>query len=176
MELLKKHAEPSVSSLAQKLFATPQLAERQEVVAAYQQSLELEGDVAEGRMVFKNVCAACHRLDDVGTAIGADLKGIRNRGLAAVLLNILDPNREVKPEFVSYLLLTNDGLTITGMIAEETANSMTIRRPDGSSVTVFRQDIEELRGTGRSYMPEGLEKVVDVTAMANLLAYLSSVK
>ncbi len=176
MELLKKHTEPSVSALAQKLFSTPQLAERQEVVAAYQKSLELEGDVAEGKKVFNKVCAACHRLEDTGTAIGADLKGIRNRGLAAVLLNILDPNREVKPEFVNYLLVTNDGLTITGMIAEENANSMTIRRPDGSTMTVFRHDIEELRGTGLSYMPEGLEKAVDITAMANLLAYLSSVK
>ena len=62
MELLKKHADPNVSALAQKLFSTPQLAERQEVVAAYQTSLELEGDVAEGKMVFKKVCAACHRL------------------------------------------------------------------------------------------------------------------
>lgn len=176
MELLKNHADPSVSALAQKLFENPQPAERQEVVAAYQKSLELQGDATEGKMVFKKVCAACHRLEDVGTAIGADLKGIHDRGLAAVLLNILDPNREVKPAFVSYLLVTNDGLTITGMIAEENANSMTIRRPDGSTVTVFRHDIEELRGTGLSYMPEGLEKEIDVTAMANLLAYLSSVK
>jgi hypothetical protein len=41
---------------------------------------------------------------------------------------------------------------------------------------VLRLDIEELRSTGQSYMPEGLEKQIDVAAMADLLAYLNSVK
>ena len=92
------------------------------------------------------------------------------------MLNILDPNREVKPPFVSYVLVTNAGRILTGMITAETANSITIRRADGTSETVLRIDIEELRSTGLSFMPEGLEKQIDVPAMADLLAYLHSIK
>ena len=59
------------------------------------------------------------------------------------------------------------------MIAAETANSLTIRQPDGREETVLRIQIDELRSTGLSYMPEGLEKQIDVPAMADLLAYLN---
>ena len=62
------------------------------------------------------------------------------------------------------------------MIAAETANSLTIRKPDGGEETVLRLQIDELRSTGLSFMPEGLEKQIDVAAMADLLAYLNSVK
>ncbi len=92
------------------------------------------------------------------------------------MLNILDPNRDVKPQFLSYILVTTSGRVLTGMIAAETANSLTIRKPDGVEETVLRLDIEELRGTGLSFMPEGLEKQVDVAAMADLLSYLISAK
>ena len=62
------------------------------------------------------------------------------------------------------------------MITAETANGLTLRRADGTSETVLRIDIEELRSTGVSFMPEGLEKQIDVPAMADLLAYLGSAK
>jgi putative heme-binding domain-containing protein len=65
---------------------------------------------------------------------------------------------------------------ITGMITAETANGLTLRRADGTSETVLRIDIEELRSTGVSFMPEGLERQIDVPAMADLLSYLGSVK
>ena len=115
-------------------------------------------------------------LEGVGNTIGAELAGIKDQGKDAILLNILDPNREVKPQFLSYTLTTDTGRLLTGMITAETANSLTIRRPDGTSDTVLRRNIEELRSTGLSFMPEGLEKQIDLQSMADLLAYLSSIK
>ena len=107
--------------------------------------------------------------------IGADLKGIRQRGLASIMLNVLDPNREVKPKFVSYVLLTESGRVFSGMILSENANSVTIQQPDGKQVKVQRSEIETLRSTALSFMPEGLEKEIDQQAMADLLEYLNSV-
>ncbi len=112
----------------------------------------------------------------MGTAIGADLTAIRNAGTEAVLLNILDPNREVKPKFLNYSLVTTEGLIVSGMIVAESANSITIRRADETTATVLRVDIDELKSTGLSFMPEGLEKQVDVKMMADLLAYLNSLR
>jgi putative heme-binding domain-containing protein len=115
-------------------------------------------------------------LQGVGTQVGADLNAIRDHATESILINILDPNREVKPQFLSYHLVTDAGRILTGMIAAETPNNLTIRRADGTTETVLRIHIEELRSTGLSFMPEGLETQIDVPAMADLLAYLKSVK
>lgn len=174
--LLQKHNDAAIRERAGKLFAGATLARRQEVVDAYQKTLELKGDVDRGRMHFRKVCAACHKLEGVGESIGADLNAIKDRGTAAVLLNILDPNREVKPQFLNYVVVLDSGRTLTGMIAAETANSLTFRKADGMSETILRVNIDELKSTGISFMPEGIEKQLDVAAMADLLAYLNSIK
>ncbi len=169
--LLKKHPDRKIADRVTKLFSGNGLPQRQEVITRYQAALSLAGDANRGKATFKKVCAACHQLEGVGTAIGADLKGIRSRGMPAVMLNILDPNREVKPQFQSYVIQTDDGRVTTGMIEEESANSLTIRRPDGTQTTISRTQIETLQSTGISFMPEGLEKEVDPQAMADLLSY-----
>ncbi|MDA1053448.1 MAG: c-type cytochrome [Planctomycetota bacterium] len=174
VELLKQHPDAKLAARVSGLFAATTLRERQEVVDQYQTALQTAGVEDRGKDVFKKVCSACHQLEGVGTAIGADLKGIRNRGLAAVMLNILDPNREVKPQFQSYVIVTEDGRITTGMIQAENANGLTVRRADGTSVVIQRNQIEELSSTGVSFMPEGLEKQIDPQAMADLLAYLDA--
>jgi putative membrane-bound dehydrogenase-like protein len=176
MLLLKKHTDVKVRDRAAKLFAATKLARRQDVVASYQKALQLQGDKVRGKAVFKRVCSACHQLEGVGTQVGADLHAIRDQGKDTILLNILDPNREVKPQFLTYVLVTKSGRSLTGMITAETANSLTIRRSDGTAETVLRIQIDELQSTGLSFMPEGLEKEIDVLAMADLLAYLNSIK
>jgi putative heme-binding domain-containing protein len=80
----------------------------------------------------------------------------------------------VNPQFVNYLVLTADGRSVSGMIAAETANSVTLRRAENATDTIERADIEEMRSTGLSIMPEGLEKQIDVQSMADLLTYLMS--
>lgn len=172
--LLKRHPDKQIAARVSELFSGSGLPQRQEVVDRYQVALTLDGDAPRGKALFKKVCSACHQLEEVGTQIGADLKGIRNRGLPAVMLNILDPNREVKPQFQSYVIQTDDGRVTTGMIEEESANSLTIRRPDGTKTTIGRGEIEELQSTGVSFMPEGLEKDVDPQAMADLLKYFDA--
>jgi len=176
IQLLKQHPDKVISARVAKIFTGDRLSARSEVVKRYQAALNISGDVTRGKMVFKKNCSACHRLENVGNAIGADLEGIRQRGLAAVMLNILDPNREVKPRYLTYIVETTEGQILTGMISAETANSITIRRVDGTTVTVLRVEIEDLRSTGLSFMPEGLEKTIDAGAMADLLSYLDSIQ
>jgi putative heme-binding domain-containing protein len=175
LDLLRSYPDAAIRARAGRLFGAPQ-ARRKDVVAAYQVALRTKGDPRRGKEVFKANCSTCHRLEGVGQQVGAELSAIRDRGLDTVLLNILDPNREVMPQFLSYVLVTTSGRVLTGLIASETPNSLTIRQPDGREETVLRIHIDELRGTGLSYMPEGLEKQIDVPAMADLLSYLNSIK
>jgi putative heme-binding domain-containing protein len=62
---------------------------------------------------------------------------------------------------------------MTGVIAAETATSVTLRRAEDQADTVPRDEIDQLRSSGLSIMPEGMEKEIDPQAMADLLAYLS---
>lgn len=174
VQLLRQHSDPRIAARVAKLFIDRR-ASRDTVVKEYQPALRRTGDDLRGKQVFREHCSTCHRLEGVGNEVGAELKGIRQRGMASVLLNILDPNREVKPEYLAYAVVTTDGRTLTGMIATETANNITVRQIDGTSITVQRNQIKELRSLGMSFMPEGLEFNVDEKAMADLLAYLSSI-
>jgi putative membrane-bound dehydrogenase-like protein len=174
--MLLKHRDPAVRSRAESVFASQAIRRRDEVVQAYQTVLELPGDVERGRQVFRKVCAACHRLEDHGQELGANLAAMRNRGAEAILLNVLDPNREVNPQYVNYVAETEDGRIVTGIIVGETSTSITLARGEGQRDTLLRRQIARLESTGLSIMPEGLEKQVDPQAMADLIAYLLSVK
>lgn len=176
LKLLESHKDEKVRNAAKPVLAKLQLGRRQDVLEAYKSSLTLMGDAAKGKMHFQRVCAVCHRLENIGTEIGPNLATIQNRGPETILLNVLDPNREVNPQFVNYLVLTKAGKSITGLIAAETATSVTLKRQENATDTVLRVDIDEMRSTGMSIMPEGLEKQLDQQALADVVAYLLSVK
>ena len=66
-----------------------------------------------GRKVFETSCVACHRAGDIGTQdIGPNLANIRAWNPEQVLINILDPNREVVPNFLAYTVETKSGKTL----------------------------------------------------------------
>lgn len=173
--LLRKSPNRAVRIRVEEIFGAT-VSNRKEVIQAYQKALTMKGDLEKGKAIFKTNCAACHKLDGVGEEVGADLKAIRDRGAENTMLNILDPNREVKPQFLAYQLETKNGKAYSGMLTAETPNTVTIRQLDGRSETIPRNQIDTLRSTGLSFMPEGLEKQVDLQAMADLLAYLNSIK
>jgi putative membrane-bound dehydrogenase-like protein len=172
VERLRSFPDAGIQELAQRILASQPLAAPAEVVNKYLGALAMPGDVSRGRASFRKNCSGCHQLEEHGQTLGADLHAIGDRGAEAVLLNILDPNREVKPSFLVYTLATTDGQVLSGLITAETATGLAITQADGTRKTVLRHTIAELRNTGRSFMPQGLEKQIDVSEMADLLAYL----
>lgn len=174
IELIKKHADKGVARVANELFENT--ARRADVVEQYRPVLEKPGDLTRGKVFFAKKCAACHKVEGVGHELGPNLAAMKNRGAEAILLNVLDPNREVNPQYLSYVAVTTEGRTLSGVIAAESANSITLKRADNQQDEILRSDIEELRSTGLSLMPEGLEKEIDPQTMADLIAYLLSLK
>lgn len=146
---------------------------RSEVLAEYQASLNRTGDATRGKEIFARVCSTCHRLDGQGSAVGPDLATFRGSAPNAALVSILDPNRDILPKYYLYQLTTKAGVSLTGMIVNESPNALTLRKTDGTNVTIFRSDIEQMTSTGISAMPEGLESQIDPAAMADLLSYLT---
>jgi putative heme-binding domain-containing protein len=172
LKLLAEHADDTVRSQAARLLASVQLSRRGDVVEAYRGALAAKGDAASGQQLFARICAACHRVAGVGHEIGPSLAAMKARGPEAILVNVLDPNREVNPQYLNYAVRLIDGRTLSGMIAAETATGVTLRRAENLSDTVLRIDIDQLKSTGQSLMPEGLERQIDQQAMADLLEYL----
>jgi putative heme-binding domain-containing protein len=168
---LTGHPDSEVQERARELLADA-TADRRAVMDAYRPALQREGDVMRGRAVFERHCAACHRVGDLGTAVGPDIADNYNRTREQLLAAILDPNQNVESSYEAYVVLTNSGLTLQGLLVEETAAAITVRDADVRTITVARDDIEQLRPTGISLMPTGIEQDIDVAAMADLLAFL----
>ncbi|TWU26263.1 Cytochrome c [Novipirellula galeiformis] len=164
---------PQAKMTTQAKARTPEaIAARQAIVAKYQDALSMTSDIERGREHFKKHCSTCHRVDEVGHEIGPNLANIKARGEDTVLTAVLDPNREVNPQYINYIVSTLDGEVLSGMIIDEGATSLTLRRADNVTATVLRIDIDELKSTGLSIMPEGFEDAMDKQAVADLIAYL----
>ena len=100
------------------------------------------------------------------------MSGIAGRAPEALLVDVLDPNREVAPDYVAVSLATTRGQVLSGLLAEETATTLKLRRAEGVEDAILRSEIDELRSTGRSLMPEGLEQSISLQEMADLIAFL----
>jgi putative heme-binding domain-containing protein len=174
--LYMAHSNAAIRERAVKLFSGDVPGPRAAAIADYQPGLSLPSDIGRGEKVFRRECINCHRLGTEGHEVGPNLATVQNRTPAQLLLNILDPTREVAPNFLEYVAVTNDGRIHTGIIASETATSITLRQAEAKQQIILRDDIEELRSSGKSLMPEGLEKKITPQEMTDVIAYVLSLK
>jgi putative membrane-bound dehydrogenase-like protein len=171
---LLNHGQAAIRDQARKLLQGSLPADRKDVLARYQTALEKEGNPTRGREIFKKNCATCHRVAGIGIDVGPDISDSRTKTLSALMTDILNPNQAIDNNYVNYVVTTKAGKVLTGMIAAETATSLTLRRAEGQTDTVLRQDVDEVVSSGISLMPEGLEKQITVAEMADLLSFLKN--
>jgi putative heme-binding domain-containing protein len=170
---LVNRRDPAIRSRAEALFAHQGQA-RKAVVEAYWPAVRSKGDPAAGAAVFKKLCITCHRLGNEGVDVGPDLAMLNDRSPEALLVAILDPNRALESRYASFTVATVDGRVLTGLIASESATSVTLRRQEGKDDVLLRSDIDEMTTSGQSLMPEGMEKDLTPQALADLIAYIAS--
>ena len=166
--------DAAVRSLAVDVLGPEPPANREPLVVSYRASLPRQGDAVAGKAIFRQQCAACHRVDGDGREIGPALSAVKTRGPEAFLLGILDPNREALPGYLAHAAVTGDGRVVTGIVVAQSDGSVTLRTADGTDTTIPRDDLESFTNTKRSLMPEGFEKTIDARGMADLIAYLMS--
>jgi putative membrane-bound dehydrogenase-like protein len=177
--LLLKHADRSVRDRATALFGDVASTPRNEVIARYRTALSSAGDWRRGQQVFERICVACHRFGDKGNDIGPNLSayGQPSTSSEKLLSNILDPNREVSPEYIGYDVTLKDGRVLAGIVATQTPTSITLKQPGNSMGTIIlRNNIEEVTSNNLSLMPEGLEQSINIEDMADLLAFLLAIR
>lgn len=172
---------PSATTAAKPIFERLVAAEadRHQRLAELEQVLG-EGDRERGKTVFfgqRAACASCHRAESSGGQIGPDLSTVGQRRSRRDLLEaVLFPSASLARGFESYAITTVDGKVYTGVITSETAETIQIRTPQQTEVRLTRAEIEHMAPSSVSVMPAGLENVMTREQLADLLAYLQSLK
>jgi putative membrane-bound dehydrogenase-like protein len=171
---LTNHSQPKIKERAIELLKNNMPVARKQVLDKYQAALKLSGDGKKGRDVFQKNCATCHKVAGVGIDVGPDISDTRTKTVDALLLDILNPNAAIDNNYINYVVTTKSGKSLSGIIAVETASSITLKRAENQTDTILRQDIDEIQSTGVSLMPEELEKNIPIEDMAHLLAFLKN--
>jgi len=173
---LRQFPDPEVRGRAVEVLGSPPPVDRGPLVAAYRASLPDGGDPDSGRRIFTAQCSGCHRVGTLGREIAPSLVAMQSRGAEAMLLGILDPNREVLPAYVAHTAVTGEGRVVTGIVVAESAASITLRTAAGTDHLLARDELESLTTSGLSLMPEGFERSIDPRGMADLLAFLMTAR
>lgn len=162
----------AVRTQAQQVLAGAIDPDRQKLIDMYLPVVAAGGDAGRGREVFSRRCAACHRLQGLGAAVGPDLAPLTTRPADYWLTQILDPNRAVEDRYREYLVLTSDGRQLQGLLVEETGAGLVLLAPEGKQYPLARSEVEQLRSSGKSLMPEGVERDIPPPEMADLVAFV----
>jgi putative heme-binding domain-containing protein len=172
LQMLRAHRDSKIREQAIQLFGAPPAVKRDEVVKAFLPALQLRGNPANGKKIYLERCATCHRIGSQGQAVGPDLATVKTAGKEILLVNILDPNREVAPRYLNYTVETKSDESFSGVVVSESPSGITLRGPNGTETLVLRPQIDQMRASGQSLMPEGLEIGLTPQDMADLIEYL----
>jgi len=171
--VLANSAHPEIRQKVKQLIRLGPSESKQKILTSYWSEEDKAGDPSRGKQIFQKNCASCHRLGDVGHDVGQNLyAAIPGKSYRDLVQAILDPNKEIDTKYMNYLLTTLDGKVVSGIIVADTPSSLTLRRAEGIEETIARTDIESLKSTQLSLMPEGFEKTITPSEMPDLIAFL----
>jgi putative heme-binding domain-containing protein len=146
-----------------------------EELASYLESPEgKSGSPSRGEKVFHSAqCVNCHRFNGRGEGIGPDLTTVAQRfQRKEILESIVHPNQVVSDQYASQIVIAG-GKTYTGIVARDPDGSMTVLQSDSQKVELAADDIEDVRASKTSAMPEGLLNTLTLEQVADLFAFLT---
>jgi putative heme-binding domain-containing protein len=142
----------------------------------------LSGSPAAGRALFfdpkgKANCAKCHTVGGEGGRIGPPLDRIASRRAPEFIMeSILEPSKEIAPEFEAVSVATTDGRVITGLRVNETNFSIQLREESGLFHSFMKRDLEEIKVLKKSLMPDNLAELLTVKELHDLFAFLMTLE
>ena len=144
-------------------------------------ALTSAGDAARGRKLFhaddRTKCGVCHVADGKGGKIGPDLSKIGGKFDRIHLIeSILEPSKQIVEGYQTTVLVTADGVALTGIVRSEDTRQLTIEDAAGKTSTVAIDEIESRKVSDVSIMPDDLERQISADEFADLIAYLETLK
>jgi putative heme-binding domain-containing protein len=172
------HDSPQIAALCKKHFGELSGASPEELRVQIEKLTgvigQAKGNPYAGHQLYNQTCGKCHTLFGQGGKIGPDLTTYKRDDLRGMLLNVVNPSAEIREGFENFVARTNDGRTLTGLLADQDANVVVIRGADGQNISLARTDIEDLRASRTSLMPDGQLKAFTDQQIRDLFAYLRS--
>jgi putative heme-binding domain-containing protein len=130
-------------------------------------------DPDRGRALFGRICAQCHKLFDQGGDVGPDLTGSDRANPDYILENVLDPSASVGRDYTLTTVATGDGRVVAGIVREQTATSLVIQTAS-ERIVLPREDVEAIKTSNTSMMPEGQLDPLTPQEVRDLFAYLAT--
>lgn len=131
-----------------------------------------DGDASNGQELFKKHCAACHRLFDDGNRVGPDLTHANRQDREFLLASLVDPSAQIRKEYLSYIIQTSDGRVLTGLIADQSPAEITLLDAKNQRMRIAMEDVEALKESEVSLMPEDVLKPLSPQELRDLFAYI----
>jgi sulfur oxidation c-type cytochrome SoxX len=148
----------------------------------WQPFLKATGNSETGKSLFfdpegKVYCSKCHRVDGKGGTIGPDLSFVgTSRSRLFLLESILDPKAVITAGYSTVLILTKERKFITGVLKFEDDSGVNIIDKEGNDLFVSKEQIKKYKTQKISMMPGNFKDLLEVQEVADILAYLTSLK
>jgi putative membrane-bound dehydrogenase-like protein len=172
---LRTHPDKAVSKKAKEVLDAilgDQSMGKQKIIDALYPQIEPAGNVVKGKALFTETCLKCHGYKGEGRSIAPDLTGMGVHGKMELLVNVIDPNRVVETNYISFNVRLKNGDVFNGLVAKETRDMVVLKNNEGDR-EIRRSDIDAMQSTGLSLMPEGLESL-GAEAIRDILSFLVS--
>jgi putative heme-binding domain-containing protein len=174
--------DPQVTALVEKQFgklAPATAGEKQARIAWLSRELQVggRGDPTKGKVLFTKHCGACHQLHGEGGKVGPDLTTADRKNRTYMLTQIVDPSGYIRPEYVVHNVSTTDGRKLSGIVTESSAESVTlvnVVNDQPQKTVVAKADVEDMKPSAVSLMPEKLLDTLSYPEIVDLFAYLAS--
>lgn len=181
MQLATQSGNPLVGDLFERFIPEDQRIKRLGVSIDQRSLLTVQGDAREGKKLFFEMaglqCRNCHQVHQHGTALGPDLTQIGKRLSRAELLeNIIEPSKKIDEKYYTYVVETQSGQTLTGMLVNKDESMLTLKDNKNEVLQIPQSEIENVVIQKKSIMPEQLFRDLTKEQAAHLLAYLESLK
>ena len=139
-----------------------------------------QGRADRGKALFfdkKSKCSTCHKVQGKGEAVGPDLTTIgANRSSRDLLESIVFPSASIVRQYEPFSVIINDGRVLSGLITRESGTSITLQQQVGDAIEIPRSDIDEIVQSTVSLMPVGVDETLGKQELADLVAWLQSLK
>ncbi|MEW6158605.1 MAG: PVC-type heme-binding CxxCH protein [Verrucomicrobiota bacterium] len=172
---LRTHPDADVSRQALAIIEAirgPEAKEKETLLAQLLPVVRQSGHLENGRKLFTQNCANCHKFNGEGSNLAPDLTGMGTHGPEDLLVHIVDPNRLVEPNFISVSIETKDDQSFDGIVARENRSTVLLRNASGE-FEIKTDNVRSRRSTGLSLMPGGFESL-GAEALRDIIGYLCS--
>ncbi len=175
---LRNHQNEAVNAQIGRLWgiARESSGEKAEQIARYTKLAQEKSPMADpalGRAVFVKTCQQCHTLFGTGGKVGPELTGSNRANLEYLLSNILDPSAVMAKEYQPSVIVTSDGRVLTGIVKSQDANALSVQTAN-ELVVLPRGEVDEMKPSQQSMMPDDLLKQLSPYEVRSLVAYLAS--